>query len=73
MGPFWGSHVLHRLIRGKREKFFSSETTRPRALIFVMWHHLADIYQVGSNYATGTKNGPATGVTCFKQNYIGKT
>ena len=35
-GPTLGSHVLHRLIMGKHEKIFLSETTSPRALIFGM-------------------------------------
>ena len=44
---------------------FLSETTGPRALIFGMYHHLVDLYQVCSNKAPGVKNGPAPGVTCF--------
>ena len=36
MGPSWGSHFLIRLIYGKHEKIFLSETTRPRALI-ICW------------------------------------
>ena len=35
-----------------------------------MYHHLVDLYQVCSNYATGVKNGPAAGVT---QGYIKST
>ena len=31
----------------------------PRALIFSMQLHLVDFYQLCSNYAPGTKNGPA--------------
>ena len=54
------------------KKIFSSETTRPRALIFNMERHLEDIYQVCANYAPGAKNGPAPGVTCLTQAYIGK-
>ena len=46
-------------------KIFLSETTRPRALIFGMYYHLVDIYQVFSNYPHGAKNGPAPGITCF--------
>ena len=35
------------------KKIFLSETTRPRALIFGMKHHLVDLYQVCSNYIPG--------------------
>ena len=35
-GPALGADVLHRLILGKREKIFLSETIRPIVLIFVM-------------------------------------
>ena len=41
--------------REKHEKIFLSETTRPRALIFGMKHHLVDLYQVCSNYSPGPK------------------
>ena len=58
-----GSHVLHRLILGKHEKIFMSETTRLRALILIC--SIIDLYQVCSNYAPRAKNGPAPGVTCF--------
>ena len=51
--------------RVKHEKIFLSETTRPRGLLFVMKHHLVDLYQVCSNYTPGAKNGPTPGVTCF--------
>ena len=64
-GPFLGSHVLHRLIRGKHEKIFLSETIRPRAIIFGMLHHLMDPLPSLLNYAPGVKNGPALEVTCF--------
>ena len=37
------------------KKIFLSETTRPRALIFGMKHHLVDLYQVCSNYTPGAK------------------
>ena len=43
---------LHRLIKEKHEKILS-ETTRPRAFIFSVKHHLVDLYQVCSNYAPG--------------------
>ena len=48
------------LYRGKCEKIFLSETTRPRTLIFGIQHH-----QVCSNYTPGAKNGPAPGVKLF--------
>ena len=39
----------------------SSETTRPRALIFDMEHCLMDLYQISSNGGPGIRNGPAAG------------
>ena len=57
------------LCRENHEKIFLSETTRPRALIFGMKHHLVNLYQVCSNYIPGAKNCPAPGVTCFKYLY----
>ena len=53
------------LYREKHEKISCSETTRPRALICGMKHHLVDLYQVCSNYAPGAKNGSALGVTFY--------
>ena len=53
------------LYREKHENIFLSETTRPRALIFGMKHHLVDLYQVCSNLTPGGKNGPTLGITCF--------
>ena len=47
------------------KKIFLSEATRPRALIFGMYYHHVDLYQVCSNYSPGAKTGPAPGVTCF--------
>ena len=44
-----------------REKIFLSDTTRPRAFIFGMKHHLVNLYQVCSNYIPGAKNVPAPG------------
>ena len=73
MGPPRGSHVLHRLKKGKHEKIFLPETTRTRALIFDMYHHLVDLYQVCSNYAPGASNRSVPGVTCFTYAFIGKT
>ena len=60
-----GSLVLHWLISGQCEKIFLSETTRPRALIFGMKHHLVDFNQVCSNNAPWAKNGPAPGYHMF--------
>ena len=54
------------------KKLFLSETTGPRALTFRTWYHLVNLYQVCSNYTTGTKNGPAQSVTCFTYVDIGK-
>ena len=51
------------LYRENMIKIFLSETTRTKALIFGLCHHLVDHFQVCSNYAPGTKNGPAPGVT----------
>ena len=42
-------------------QFFFPETTRPRALIFNMQHHLMNFYQAGSNYAPGAKIGLSQG------------
>ena len=65
MGPPLGSHVYIGLHKGKHDKIFLSETTRTKALILRMYHHLVDHYQVCSNYTPGAKIGPATEVTCF--------
>ena len=54
------------LYRDNHEKTFLSETTVSRALLFGMKHHLVILYPVCSNYIPVTKNGSATGVTCFK-------
>ena len=58
--------------REKHEKIFLSETTRPRALIFDMKHHLVNLYQVCSNYGPGAKNDHSPGITCFTKAYIGR-
>ena len=44
----------------------SSETSRPRALIFGMEHCLVDLYQICSNGGPGVQNGPVTGGLGFK-------
>ena len=53
------------LYREKHEKILLSETLRSRALIFGMFYHLVDLYQVCSNYAPWANNCPSPGVTCF--------
>ena len=53
------------LNREKDETFFLSETIRPRALILVLKHHLVNLNQVCSNYISGAKNWPHSGVTCL--------
>ena len=57
----------------KTLKIFFSKTTRPRASIMGMKHHLEDLYQVCSNYPPWAKNGPVPVITCFSKAYIGKT
>ena len=44
----------------------SSETAKPRALIFGMKHCLVDLYQVCSNGGPWLQNGPAAGGLGFK-------
>ena len=44
----------------------SSETAKPRALIFGMLHCLVDLYQVCSNGGPGLQNGPTAGGLGFK-------
>ena len=48
------------LYRVKHEKIFLSKTTRPRALIFGMYH-LVNFYQVCSNYSPVAKMAPPRG------------
>ena len=57
------SHIVDiGLYRENIENIFLSETTKPRALIFGMQHHLVvDLYPVCSNYGPGAKIGPALG------------
>ena len=62
------------LYREKHDHIFLSETTRPRALIFDMKHHLVNLYQICSNYIPGAKNGPPKGGHMFYIGlYTGKT
>ena len=73
MAQSWRLHVLHRLIFGNIETIFLSETTRSRALIFDMKHHLVRLYQffiqVGS---LGLKLVPPCEVTCSIYESMGK-
>ena len=57
---------------GENHEKILSETTRPRALIFGMKHHIVTLYQICSNYFAWVKNGPSPGITCFTLAYIGK-
>ena len=65
MGLPQGLQVNIGLCRENIKKIFLSETTRPRALILGMKHHLVDLYHICSNYAPGAQHGNAGGVTCF--------
>ena len=61
-GKKWPSPAGHIVYIGRNmKKIFSSEITRPRALMFGMKHHLVNVYQICSNYIPGAKNGPPTG------------
>ena len=54
MAP-WG-HIFYKgLYKEKHGKIFLSETIRHRALIFGMYHHLVDLYQVCSKMPQGLK------------------
>ena len=69
-----GGHMFYiGLYREKHENIFSSETTRPRALIFGMKYHIVDLYQVCSNYAPGAKNGPPRGSHVLHRLILGET
>ena len=70
MAPLLSSYVLHRLIYGKHGEIFLFETTKPRALLFDIKHHLVNFYQVYSNNAPRAKTGPVAG---FKEAYIKST
>ena len=49
------------LYRENHEKIFLSDTTRHRAFIFGMKHHLVNLYQVCLNNNPGAKNGSPWG------------
>jgi len=53
-------------------KILLTETTRPRAFIFGIKHHLEVLYQRYSNYAPGVKIDPAPGVTILHWIIYGK-
>ena len=66
MAPPEGGHMFYiGLYRENHEKILLSETIRPRAWIFGMYHQLVNLYQVCSNYIPGDKKSPDPGVTCF--------
>ena len=52
--------------KAKSLKIFSSETRKPRASIFGMYHLLVDLYQDCSYDVPGVKTGPVPGVTSLK-------
>ena len=56
----------HRLTMGKTKKIFFSETTRPTALIMVLYINCA-------SHAPGVKFGQAPGVDSLHRLIIGKT
>ena len=60
------------LYREKHKTIFLSETTRPRALIFNMKHHIVKLYQVCSNYIHGAKNDPPQGSPVLHRPILGK-
>ena len=57
----------------KHEKIFLSETTRPRALIVGMQHHLVDLYKVCLNYAPRVKMASPRGSHNLLRLKYGKT
>ena len=65
-----GGHMFYIGLYGENMKLltFLSETTRPRALIFGMEHHLVDLYQVCSNYAPGAKSGHMFYIGLYRNN-----
>ena len=51
-----GGHIFYKgLYREKHGKIFLSETIRHRTLIFGMYHHLVDLYQVCLKMPQGAK------------------
>ena len=58
-----GHGVKKQVFKMQFSKIFLSETTRPRAFILGIQHHLEVLYQSCSNCAPGVKIDPAPGVT----------
>ena len=58
---YLGPTGQNRFFERKTLKLFLSETTRPRAFIFGMWHHLRDLYQVIQIMLLGPNMGPPRG------------
>ena len=76
MAPPRGHMVYIGLYREKHEKILS-ETTRPRALMFGMKHHLVNLYQVCSSEPLPSlfkwsQKWPRTRLTCFTYAFIGE-
>ena len=59
LGPKWarpGSHMFNKGLNWEdMKKIFLTDTPMPKALVYVMKHHLVDHFQVSSNYAPGAK------------------
>ena len=55
----------------RKEKL--KKSSRHKLLLFGMQHCLVDLYKVCANHVHRIKIGPAPGVTCLTQSYIGKT
>ena len=56
IGPRPGGHMFYIGLYRENMKKTLAETTMHRVLIFGMYHHLVDLYQVRSKYAPGAKN-----------------
>ena len=61
----------HRLTMGKTKKIFFSETTRPTALIFVIWQWLMVLFINCAIHAPGVKFGLAPGVNSLHRLSMG--
>ena len=69
MAPLWGHMFYIGLFKEKHEHIFLSETTRPRALMFGMEHHLVNLCQVCSNYIPGATMARPGGHVFYKGLY----
>ena len=69
MAPSRGHMFYIGLYREKHDKILLSETIRPRDLRFGVKHHLVNLYQVISNYASVAKNGLPLGHIVYKGLY----